>query len=495
VANTISPVAKSSRMGRPATCSTPVRLPQNLVSTPGTIARRELRVLAAAAPTWDASAASAESSALANGAPARAARPIAGAAAASDAPERAVLGEDVRIRWPGPPALEVLAVAPHESGDGIHAEVTVSLAGLVLSWGRLNLASTVMREGLVKKLRETAPEVPWRERLELACRLIVEALRTGAPLVALRPAPRAGGRRDLVEGVLPLGETSLVYADGDTGKGWVALLLAVAVATGRAFPHLRPLRGGVTTAYLDWETTEEEVAARVDAICRGLGVALPPGAILYRAMHRALADDAPRLRADLARHRVGFVIVDSLAPATGVEPESADSTIRAMNALRSFTGTTRLVLAHVSKAAADQASGAARPYGSVFVRNLARSAWELRRAEEAGGDELLAAAYHRKDNGGRRTPAFALRLRFAPGGAVTVADAELAEAPDLLARMSVARRVTAALAAGARTVPELAAAIAAAEATVGRAVRRLCDEGHVVLVDGVRPCRWELASR
>jgi hypothetical protein len=176
-------------------------------------------------------------------------------------------------------------------------------------------------------------------------------------------------------------------------------------------------------------------------------------------------------------------------------PESADSTIRAMNALRSFTGTTRLVLAHVSKAAADQASGAARPYGSVFVRNLARSAWELRRAEEAGGDELLAAAYHRKDNGGRRTPAFALRLRFAPGGAVTVADAELAEAPDLLARTSVARRVTAALAAGALTVPELAAAVAASEATVGRAVRRLRDEGHVVLVDGVRPCRWELASR
>jgi hypothetical protein len=142
------------------------------------------------------------------------------------------------------------------------------------------------------------------------------------------------------------------------------------------------------------------VAARVHAIGRGLGVDLPPGAILYRPMHRALADDAPRLRADLARHRVGFVIVDSLAPAAGVEPESADSTIRAMNALRSFTGTTRLVLAHVSKAAADQASGAARPYGSVFVRNLARSAWELRRAEEAGGDELLVAAYHRKDRRG-----------------------------------------------------------------------------------------------
>jgi hypothetical protein len=78
---------------------------------------------------------------------------------------------------------------------------------------------------------------------------------------------------------------------------------------------------------------------------------------------------------------------------------------------------------------------------------------------------------------------------------VTVADAELAEAPDLLARTSVARRVTAALAAGALTVPELAATIAAAEATVGRAVRRLREGGHVALVGGVRPCRWELASR
>jgi hypothetical protein len=77
---------------------------------------------------------------------------------------------------------------------------------------------------------------------------------------------------------------------------------------------------------------------------------------------------------------------------------------------------------------------------------------------------------------------------------VTVADAELAAAPDLLARTSVARRVTAALAAGALTVPDLAAAIAASEATVGRAVRRLREEGHVVPVDGARPCRWELAS-
>jgi DNA-directed RNA polymerase specialized sigma24 family protein len=140
-----------------------------------------------------------------------------------------------------------------------------------------------------------------------------------------------------------------------------------------------------------------------------------------------------------------------------------------VNALLSFTGTTRLVLAHVSGLGAPSRRG--------------------------GGDELLVAAYRRKDNRGRRTPAFALRLRFAPGGAVTVADAELAEAPDLLARTSVARRVTVALADHALTVAELAAEVGASKATVGRAVRRLREQGRVVLVDNVQPWRWELASR
>ena len=75
-----------------------------------------------------------------------------------------------------------------------------------------------------------------------------------------------------------------------------------------------------------------------------------------------------------------------------------------------------------------------------------------------------------------------------------MADADLAEAPDLLARTSVSQRVTGALAAGALTVAELAAEVAASKATVSRALRRLREEGRVVLVDGTRPGRWELAS-
>src|SRR5262249_14475844 len=114
--------------------------------------------------------------------------------------------------------------------------------------------------------------------------------------------------------------------------------------------------------------------------------------------------------------------------------------------------------------------------------------------EEARADELLLAAYHRKSNGGRRALPFGLRLRFEPSGALTVADADLAEAPDLLARTSVGKRVTTALAAGALTVGELAVEVGASKATVSRVLCRLREDGRVVRVEHTRPGRWGLAS-
>jgi hypothetical protein len=402
-------------------------------------------------------------------------------------------GDEVRVQWAD--TVEFLAVAHRESGEGIQAEVTVSCQGSVLSWGRLNLASTSMREALVKRLREARRDVPWRERLEHACRLVTDQLRAGSPLVVLRPRPRVAADRDLIEHVLPAGETSLLYGDGDSGKGWLTLLMAVALDTGLGFPYLRPNRQGIRVAYLDWESTEDEIAARVDGLSRGLGLTRLPERLLYRSMSRALADEASRLRADLAREGVGFVIVDSLAPAAGAEPESADSTIRAMNALRSFTGTTRLVLAHVSKAAADQPGGATRPYGSVFVRNLARSAWELRRADDTDPDELVVAAYHRKHNAGHCAAPFSLRLKFAPDGAVTVTGANLADSPDLLARTSLTQQITIALTRGAFTNEELAAELNADKSTVARIVRRMREKGKVVQVGDGKPARWGLKAR
>jgi hypothetical protein len=134
----------------------------------------ELQALADAAPLFDASS------------------PPSPSASSLREPIISAEGDDYRATWPDD-GVEVLAVAPRESGEGIHAEVTVSRDGVVLSWGRLNLASTAMREGLVKKLNAAVPEA-WRERLELACRLVAERVRTGTPVITLTPSlPDPGG--------------------------------------------------------------------------------------------------------------------------------------------------------------------------------------------------------------------------------------------------------------------------------------------------------------
>src|SRR5262249_46188403 len=154
--------------------------------------------------------------------------------------------------------------------------------------------------------------------------------------------------------------------------------------------------------FLDYESTQAEHEDRLARLLDGLDVTLTHP-IVYRPMSRALADDAVRCPAEIARQSISLVILDSFAPARGQDPESADSLIRCFAALRSFGTVTKLALAHVSKVAAD-AKGPAKPYGSVFAFNLSRNVWEIRRGEAAGAQELVLGCYHRKNNSGPLSP-------------------------------------------------------------------------------------------
>jgi hypothetical protein len=410
-------------------------------------------------------------------------------------PDCTRIADDFLFTWPDAAVgIEVTTVKEHS--EGITAELAVSLGGRELHWGRLALASTPARGLLVKRLAQQHRALPWGTLVEQACRLTVREVRAGSPLVAVHPTPRSARQQNLIEGLtVPLHETSVAYGDGDSGKGWIGCLVAVALATGHAFPHIRPTQRGLRVAYLDWETTQEDFEARLDAIVRGAGLTLPPGLVYYRSLSRPLAAEAGALRADFARLGVQAAIIDSLIPASGEEPEGTAAAIGALNALRSFIGVTRFALSHVSKTSAEQLRGPLRPFGSVFMRNLVRSAWEIRRDEEAGPDELLLAAYHRKHNMGPKSPALSLSLRFAPDGALTVAPADLAAAPTLLSRASVSVQLEAALRAGASTSADLAARLAISKATVDRTLVRLAIKGTVIKLSTTKPFTWGLAAR
>lgn len=417
-------------------------------------------------------------------------------AAKTGAPEVRRDGDEFILTWPTH-GIGIGVSHLRETASGISAELTVehTIAGAV-HWGALNLASTSAREALVVKLKRLSDGPPWSALLERVCRTVAEEYRKGVPIIALEPAP-ARETRELIEKMLPLGETAVLHGDGGSGKSLLALALALTATTGTTLPGgLRPTQR-VHVLYLDYESTAEEHRERLHALIAGLGVQYG-GGIYYRPMVRALADEAALLRAEISRLGIGLVVVDSLAPACGPEPEGADAVIRTLNALRSFAPATRLATAHVSKAAADQRGGSTRPFGSVFVQNLARSVWEIRAAEDADEDTVAVGLYHRKANRGRRHPPFGLRFEFADG-LIRLRAHDLGEHTDLLARTSMSYRIRKALAGGSATVEELAEDLCASADSVGRTLRRLKAAGKVIPLDpkggrGHR-ARWGLAAR
>jgi hypothetical protein len=359
----------------------------------------------------------------------------------------------------------------------------------VIGDGSLNLMAPRSRDGLAKKLERKAPDVPWEDYLDLACRQMVTRLREGEPVEELQARPRVGDS-SLIAPLIVDRETTTLYAAGGGGKSLTALLCAIAARTGCALPHgFRVVHTVPAVLVLNWETDKASPEARLHGLCRGLGLT-PPGAIYHRRMTGALVDEARRIRADVARLNIGLVIVDSLAPASGPEPETAGAILPAMNFLGSLTGVTRLVLAHVSHA--NEAARDPRPYGSVFVWNMSRSCWYLQRSTQ-DRDELVVGLYHKKANDERLHDALSLRFAFS-GEAITPEKATIADTPELLERTPLAQQLTAALANGAKTIPALSTELDVRDDTIRKALER--NVRLFVQLPGDRPpFRWGLVQQ
>ncbi|MDP3766949.1 MAG: AAA family ATPase, partial [Dehalococcoidia bacterium] len=287
---------------------------------------------------------------------------------------------------------------------GLYGEMQVRTTQVMPATGRpghvyqsrFNLSSGPDRDKLAVTLSKRDDRKPWRDLIEIACTETLRLYREGEPIVDLRDT-KVTPQKHLIERLLPLGETSVLYGDGASAKSFLALACGVAARTGIPIgPFRATQQAGVL--YLDWETTAEEQRERLGRICAGLGVEVPM--IHYRPMWRALAEDSQYLRTEVDKLGVGLVIVDSIAPAVGGDVDSA-GVISFFNGLRSFgSEVTRLVLSHVSKQVREQEHGLGDPFGSVFVLNFARSAWAVQRTTEAGGEAIEVGLFHRKVNRG-----------------------------------------------------------------------------------------------
>jgi RecA-family ATPase len=375
--------------------------------------------------------------------------------------------------------------------DGLQGEVVVSAAVVPRLGGRLheamfNISSTVARDRLVKTLVERSrPEAfPWDELIEEFCSRVLEAERQGTPVVTLGNGLHRTGELMLVDPLLVDYKPTICFAQGGTGKSYLAVLLSVAVSSGIDVMGWSTKRSG-KVLYLDWEADAEEVDMRVRRVANGLGVT-PPN-ILYRSMSRPLDDSADQIARTVEAEGVILVVVDSVGIASGSAREHSDASETAIRLFSAFRllGCAVLAIDHVTGEDARNHNGAiAKPYGSIYKVNLARSVWELRGTNDEHGDTHLAL-YHRKVNAGRLHDAIGLRVEHTNDA--TLFQPEEVDDPSLVSGLTQSARIERVLRDGAAT----AAAIATETGLTPSAVRVVLGRGSGSLFTKNADGTWE----
>lgn len=243
----------------------------------------------------------------------------------------------------------------------------------------------------------------WRNVVDAFCIEVERRDEEADPAVWIGqlPAPIDGGW--LVEGILERGQNNNLVGDGAVGKSWVALALAVSVTTGlEVLPGYAPhLRGNAL--YVDYETDQDTLNARIQQIARGLGI--EPPLIRYLRLDQPFADATERIMAECQEHGVVLVIIDSveaaMAGSVGAGAPSNEGPARMNRALRRI-GTTTFLVDHISAEQASAKGLVTKAFGSIFKRNWVRLSFQLKQAREPTPDGLRhLGLFNIKRNNGR----------------------------------------------------------------------------------------------
>lgn len=192
----------------------------------------------------------------------------------------------------------------------------------------------------------------------------------------------------LVAGLVPKDHLTMLIGDGGTGKSFLALHMAICVATGNPFLRRGVRRGCVL--YVDHELDEDEQKRRTARVAEGMGLDIydrvlqrqfyylrPSSALGTKTHHNRIMRVVNHLDIDM-------IVLDSLtmgAAAADVKDEA--DVVPIVQQIRDWP--TTVAIDHVSHGTAkNQRAAEARAYGSVFKRNAARSSLTLASGDSGG---------------------------------------------------------------------------------------------------------------
>lgn len=376
-----------------------------------------------------------------------------------------------------------------EGRDGdTHAEITVleepappGSRGHV-HWAKFNLTSTETRKRMATFLQEKTQVKNgfWPVALEQACTITVEEFRKGEPFYDLAEVEEPTCVHYLVDPLMPLGETTILFGKGEACKSFLAMAIAISLRVPCKLPGGLKTNGNGRVLYLDWETNRHEHRRRLGMVQRGLDISQAPEGIIYRYMSRPLADEIALVRREVAARDIKLVIVDSIGQACGGDPRDPGPANAFMAAMRSLGAVTRLAIGHVSWEGSDS-KVRAHTYGSIFFEFMARSVWEAK--ADAEEQPVQVALFQPKVNIGARGRPIGIEVSFNDEDReVWFSDKDVADMPMLSGRLSCAMKIRRALKQhatsgrmGGLSVKEIADAIGEKEPVVKTTLARMQD--------------------
>ena len=190
-----------------------------------------------------------------------------------------------------------------------------------------------------------------------------------------------------VAGLVPEDHLTMLIGDGGTGKSFLALYMALCIASGRAFLKRGVKRGRVL--YVDHELDEDEQKRRTCRVAEGMDLSVYSDALCgqfyYLRPRFALGTDGHQdtILNVVERLEIDVVVLDSLTMGAAADVKDEADVVPIVQQIRRWP--TTVAIDHVSHGTAkNERAAAARAYGSVFKRNAARSSLTLAQADTGG---------------------------------------------------------------------------------------------------------------
>lgn len=350
----------------------------------------------------------------------------------------------------------------------------------------LNFSSS--KKQLAKELAERH-KIDWDTILEQLCVKVLEAERTGEPVIELCPSEDSQPPRFYLPPIIIENYPIIIFGERSSVKSLTALILATTIMmpwTDNPLGLEAPEKG-ISTLYADWETDSQTVEWQLARLGKGLGVHLV--GLSYRRMSVPLAQDVEQVSHYLERTKSKVLVVDSLGPAVGGEDLNASGpAIAFFQSLRKLH-VTSIILAHTRKG--EQGNAPRTVFGSSYFENMARGVWECRKSQQADENTLEVGLFHRK-------PAPFQKLCHPWGFRLTFTDTSISverhdprNVREFIAAMGTQQQVLDVLQDGPQTTGQIQTTLDITGNNTRVTLKRLRDKGQVVKLGD----KWALASR